>query len=106
MTAAEIRQLYRDGMREAFRVLKANGLLWVKTKDQVESARQCWQHVELYNDALTLGFQGRDLFVVLTSPPNPSRWHGKKQQHAFKNCGYLWIFEKARRPSSNNRRER
>jgi DNA modification methylase len=92
MTAADRRELYRGGMREAARVLKPGGTLWVKTKDQVEWEGQRWRHIEIYQDALALGFCGRDLFVILTAPPILGRWN--KQKHARKNYSFLWIFQK------------
>ena len=76
MTPTETRELYRAGMREAQRVLKPSGLLWVKCKDATEAGRQRWQHIEVYEDAVALGFTAVDLFVVLTAPPNLGRSKG------------------------------
>jgi hypothetical protein len=92
MTATDRCELYRGGMREAARVLRPGGTLWVKTKDQVEREGQHWRHIKIYQDAIALGFGGRDLFVVLTAPPILGRWN--TQKHARKNYSFLWIFQK------------
>jgi DNA modification methylase len=94
MTGQQIRALYRDGMAEAKRVLKPGGLLWVKCKDGVECGQQRWQHVEVYNDALALGFVAKDLLVVVT-PARLGRWDN--QHSARKNHSFMWIFEKGKR---------
>lgn len=84
--------LYRDGMDEAKRVLKPKGILLVKCQDQVESGKNCFDHIVIYNDALELGFMAEDLFV-LTRLGNPMMRH-KHQQHARKNHSYMWVFRK------------
>ena len=88
-----IMALYRAGMQEAWRVLRPGGLLWLKCQDQVDHGRQAWTHIELYDAGVQLGFQGRDLFVLVTGPrPMPYR-----QRYARRNHSYLWIFQKPRR---------
>ena len=103
MTPAQTRELYRAGMREAQRVLKVGGTLWVKCKDATEAERPRWQHIEVYEDALALGFAAVDLFVVLTPPPNLGRWKGQ-QRHALRNHSFLWIFENARKAEARIKR--
>jgi hypothetical protein len=89
----DIMALYHDGMTEAVRVLKPEGMLWCKCKDQVEGGEQCWSHVELYQEAVKLGFYGRDLFVLVpTGRTSPRRWD--RQLHARKNHSFLWVFQK------------
>jgi hypothetical protein len=87
-------QLYREGMTEAFRVLKPGGFCWVKGKDEVNSGRQHWAHRQIPDIAdRELGFYMRDLFIVLPPGQSPSaRW--TSQHHARKVHSYLWIFEK------------
>lgn len=77
----DIIELYRYAMKEARRVLRPGGQLWVKCKDEVESNRQCWSHIELFDLAKDLGFFGQDLFVLVTKGPHPGRWQ-KGQRHA------------------------
>lgn len=96
---AGIIALYRQGMREAQRVLRLGGLLWVKCKDETESGQQRWAHIELHAIATELGMVAVDKFY-LTNPARllDRRW--PTQAHARKNVSFLWIFRKAtgRRP--------
>jgi hypothetical protein len=91
---ADIIRLYRDGMTEAVRVLTPNGgLLFVKCQDEVQSGEQCWSHLELYHEAMTLGLLARDLFILVPhAKPGQTRW--ARQLHARRNHSYLWIFTK------------
>ncbi len=92
----EIMDLYRLGMAEAKRILKPGGTLWVKCADEVESHRQRRGHVEVFQVAQDLGLTDEDLFVLMQDrPPVPT---GRRQQHARKNCSFLWVFRKPSRP--------
>ena len=89
----DIRELYKRGMSEAWRVTKYGGQLWVKGKDEVESGVQCWSHAELREDAESLGFYARDLFILVPkSRTSMNRWN--KQLHARKVHSFLWVFDK------------
>ena len=88
----DIKKLYFEGMCEAERILKDEGFLWIKCKDEIESGFQRWSHIELYNLALKLGFYAKDLFI-LTQKIDPVI-QIKIQLHARKNHSYLWIFKK------------
>lgn len=91
---ADVMALYRDGLREAFRVLSPDGgQCWVKVKDQVQREIQCWSHIEVYDMARETGFAARDLFV-LTGSTAPQRWPGRQQHHARKNHSFLWVFDR------------
>lgn len=97
---ADIRQLYRDGMQEAWRVLRPGGRLLVKGKDEIASGKQQWSQTELLCDAITLGFTGKDAFVLVPkSRTSMNRW--TKQLHARKVHSFLWVFDK---PTRTNRR--
>ncbi len=87
-------EFYGKGMREAKRVLRDGGRLWVKCKDQIESALQCWSHIEIYAIATAeLTLYAKDLFVLVpTSMTKTDAW--VNQYHARKTHSYLWIFEK------------
>lgn len=88
----KIVELYRHGMREAERILKLGGTLWVKCQDEIESGVQRWSHIEIFNEAYEYGFNAIDLFVLMQSTTPAARW--KHQLHARKNHSYLWIFQK------------
>jgi tRNA G10 N-methylase Trm11 len=86
----DIMQLYFDGMIEARRILRQDGFLWVKCQDQIESGKQKWSHIEIYDFALEMGMYPKDLFV-LHQEGKPAIQH--KQQHARRNHSYLWVFQ-------------
>lgn len=88
----DIMQLYADGMADSVRVLKYGGLLFVKCKDEIESGRQCWSHVEVLQLAEMLKLVDEDLFVLVQSS-KPVIQHSR-QLHARKNHSYLWVFRK------------
>ena len=64
----------------------------VKCKDEIESGRQRWSHIEVHEIARRLGMANQDLFV-LTQKHDPMI-QSPNQQHARKNHSYLWIFKK------------
>lgn len=88
-----VTELYREAGREAFRVLKRNGVLIVKCQDEVSANRQRLTHVEIINDYESLGFYTKDLFVVVR-PNKPAVARLKKQVHARKNHSYFLVFVK------------
>lgn len=98
---ADIRKLYVDGMIEAKRIVKPTGQVWVKCKDQVQSSIQRWAHVEMLEDAQSLGMYGRDLFILVpTSRMSTNRW--ENQYHARKVHSYLWVFDAISPKSKEN----
>jgi tRNA G10 N-methylase Trm11 len=85
--------LYFKAGKEAFRVLRDNGVFIVKCQDEVSANRQRLTHVELINEYEQNGFYTKDLFVVMrTNRPVVSRL--KKQAHARKNHSYFLVFVK------------
>ena len=89
----DIINLYRDGMLEATRILRPEGYLLIKCKDEIESSKQCMSHIEIHNIAIEVnGLTVKDLFVV-TQKVKPYIQF-KNQQHARKNHSYLWVFKK------------
>ena len=93
---AAVIDLYRDAGREAYRVLRPNGVLIVKCQDEVSANKQWLTHVEIINDYEGMGFYTKDLFVVMRSN-KPSVTRLKKQVHARKNHSYFLIFVKTNR---------
>ncbi len=85
--------LYFSGSREAYRVLKPEGILIVKCQDEVCANKQRLTHVEIINELETLEFITEDLFVVVRkNRPGVSRVI--RQRHARKNHSYFLVFRK------------
>ena len=97
----DVLQLFREGMTEAKRVLKNGGLLMAKCMDQVESAHNHIQHVDIMEIGREMGLQIKDLFILIRSSQH--RRHvpmlNKVQRHSRKNHSYLVIFRKPYRRS-------
>lgn len=94
---ADVMELYRAGMGEAWRVLRTGGTCWVKCQDMVNGKQQKWSGVLLHGLALELGYEPQDMFV-LVNPQPPGRHHAERQYHARRNHSYLWVFRKRSRP--------
>ena len=85
--------LYREGGREAHRVLRGRGVLIVKCQDEVCSNRQRFTHVEIMQMYDKIGYVAEDLFVVMrNNRPGVSR--AVRQVHARKNHSYFLVFWK------------
>ncbi len=86
-------ELYIDGGREAYRVLRDRGILIVKCQDEICSNRQRFTHVEIMREYEDIGFVAEDLFVVMrNNRPGVSRM--ARQVHARKNHSYFLVFWK------------
>jgi hypothetical protein len=83
---------YERGMAEAARVLKPGGTLWVKCADEVEASHQRRGHMEVFQVAQGLGLVDEDFFVLMHEGLPVT--NGTRQQHARKNCSFLWVFRK------------
>jgi hypothetical protein len=90
---AAVLDMYFAAAREAFRVLRRNGILIVKCQDEVSANTQHLTHVEIINEYAAMGFYAKDLFVLVRrNRPGASRILG--QEHARKNHSYFLIFVK------------
>lgn len=90
---AAVEAIYEDGLAEAWRVLEPGGIQITKCMDEVSNHTQYLTHVHVINEAVRLGFQVKDLFVVVRA----DRPHGKRiqnQEHARKNHSYFLVFKK------------
>ena len=72
---------------EAYRVLKAEGILLCKITDYVHHHRYQWAHIELINAARNVGFMPCDCIVKIRKGPiiDP-KWktaHHTRRQHCF-----------------------
>ena len=90
----DIMESYERGMTEATRILKPGGTLWIKCADEIERAVQQRGHIEVFQIAKGLGLIDKDLFVLMQATPPVTT--GRRQQHARKNCSFLWVFRKPR----------
>lgn len=86
--------LYFRAGKEAFRVLKPEGVYIVKCQDEVCTNRQRLTHIEITIEFEKLGFVTEDLFVVMRkNKPGVSRIKNR-QYHARKNHSYFMIYRK------------
>lgn len=89
--------LYADGMREAVRVLKPGGLLWVKCKDEIAGRQQRRSHIEVHEISRALGLIDLDKGTLVANSGGPNGRRGGKQKHFRKRESILWIFAKRTR---------
>lgn len=86
--------LYFRSAKEAWRVLKPEGIFIVKCQDEVCSNKQRLTHVEITVEFARYGFIVEDLFVVMrTNKPGVSRLKSR-QYHARKNHSYFMVYRK------------
>ena len=87
---------FRPFLREAWRVLRAEGVLFCKIADYVHGHRFQWAHVELVNAAAEIGFTPCDCIVkVRQGPITDPRW--KKAHHARRHHCYWIVLRKSRK---------
>jgi len=85
--------MYYTAGTEAVRVLKDEGLLIVKTQDEVSANTQELTHVQITNYyERELGLYTRDLFVVVRNN-TPAVSGMSTQVHARKNHSYFLVYE-------------
>lgn len=81
-------------LKEAWRVLRDNGVLFCKIADYVHGHRFQWAHVELVNAAAKIGFTPCDCIVkVRKGPITDPRW--KKAHHARRQHCYWIVLRKS-----------
>jgi hypothetical protein len=87
--------MYMRAGREAYRVLRKDGILICKCQDEVSANKQRLSHVEIITGYESLGFYTKDLFVVIRqNRAAVSRL--LKQEHSRKNHSYFLVFQKRR----------
>ena len=91
---SELHQFYIDSLKEAYRVLRKNGILIFKCQDKVSSGKQYMSHCFIYNEAIKQGFYPKDLFVLLAKNRLVAEWQIKNQKNARKFHSYFWVFQK------------
>jgi SAM-dependent methyltransferase len=86
--------LYGPFCKEAYRILKPEGILLCKITDYIHHHRYQWAHVELINAARAVGFRACDSIIKIRKGPiiDP-RW--KKAHHSRRHHCYWLIFRKS-----------
>ena len=92
-----LHQCYTDMLREAYRVLKPDGILIFKCQDKVSSGKQYMTHVFVMDTAVETGFYPKDLFVLVAKNRLVADWQTRNQKHARKYHSYFWVFQKTDR---------
>lgn len=90
----ELHQFYINSMREAYRILKDDGVLIFKCQDKVSSGKQYMSHVFIMDEAVKIGFYPKDLFILLAKNRLVADWQLKNQKNARKFHSYFWVFQK------------
>lgn len=87
---------FRPFLKEAYRVLRQEGVLLSKIADYVHGHRFQWAHVELINAAIEIGFTACDCIVkVRKGPITDPRW--KKAHHARRQHCYWIVLRKSKK---------
>jgi len=90
-----VADMYMQAGKEAYRVLRPDGICIVKCQDEVSANKQRLTHVEIITGYESLGFYCKDLFVVVRkNKAGISRLI--KQEHARKMHSYFLVFQKRR----------
>ncbi|MGO9130520.1 MAG: hypothetical protein ACLQIS_12390 [Bryobacteraceae bacterium] len=78
---------YPPFAREAYRVLRPEGVLFCKIADYVHNHRYQWAHVDLIQAAAAVGFQPCDCIIkVRKGPIIDPKWniaHHSRRQHCY-----------------------
>jgi hypothetical protein len=88
--------LYEAFSKEAYRVLKTEGVLFCKITDYVHNHRLQWAHLEMVRAATGAGFRACDCIVkVRRAPIVDPKW--KTAHHARRQHCYWLVFRKSAR---------
>ena len=90
---SELESLYKDILKEAYRILKNKGVLIFKCQDYTDS-KTTMTHSLAYNWATELGFYAKDLAILVK--PNKVYNSATTQRHLRKIHTYFWVFVKKR----------
>jgi methylase of polypeptide subunit release factors len=97
-------EMYRAGMREALRLTRRGGLIWVKCQDEVESGIQRMLSFQVQLIAMSLSLATVDAFILHQARPPVMRQ--KTQKHARKNHSTLFLFRVGCEPNAEMRLNR
>ena len=87
----ELENCYKGIIREAYRVLRNNGVLIFKCQDYTES-KTIMTHCLVYNWATERGFYAKDIAILVK--PNKITNPYTTQRHLRKIHTYFWVFIK------------
>lgn len=87
----QMRLLYQNILKEAYRILQKNGVLIFKTQDYTDS-KSTMTHALVYNWAIETGFYAKDLAILVR--PNKIYNPNLVQRHLRKVHTYWWVFVK------------
>ena len=93
-TIKDLWAFYFCAIAEIHRVLKPKGWLVFKCQDGVLSGVNNFTHCVIREQAVSLGFKDKDLFVLLAHHRMNHPAH-TRQIHARKFHSYFWVFQKA-----------
>ena len=98
-TFDELYTCYENILKEAFRVLKNNGILVFKCQDYTDSSTTM-THCIVYLLATKLGFYAKDMAILVKENKiyNPNL----TQRHFRKTHSYFWVFQKKNALVSNS----
>jgi hypothetical protein len=86
--------LFPPFLREAYRVLKREGILLCKIADYVHNHRYQWAHIELINAGVAAGFTACDCIIKIRKGPiMDPKW--KKAHHARRHHCYWIVLRKS-----------
>jgi SAM-dependent methyltransferase len=95
-TGYNFTQMFGPFLQEAYRVLRAEGVLFCKVADYVHNHRYQWAHLELVKAAVVAGLCACDCIVkVRKGPIIDPRW--KHARHSRRHHCYWLLFRKSKR---------
>lgn len=90
-----LNHLYKPFCKEAYRVLRPEGILFCKIADYIHDHKYQWAHIEFTRAAEAVGFCACDCIVkVRKSPIVDPKW--KTAHHARRHHCYWLVFRKSR----------
>lgn len=86
-------EMYKDALKEFYRILVENGVLIFKYQDSIESGKQYFSEYKIIKMAIRAGFYPKDKFILVAKSRliSPNQ---RKQQHCRKFHSYFLVFIK------------
>lgn len=93
-TEKELFVLFKNSLREAYRVLKKNGICIFKVQGKVSSGRNYMSHHYVMNYAEEVGFYIKDEFILLAKNRMTPTWQTVSQKNCRKYHSFFFVFQK------------